>query len=119
MNTRSSPVLKGISRFSAGLAALLLVLFIGVHILQAVHTHTGQTGPVKTTKCSVQRAINRCQLCDYVLHKQISAIQATHVAVYVTGTPVALCLDQVSSIRARMMQLWTNKGPPAAGNLLA
>jgi hypothetical protein len=96
---------------------VFLLTFIGLHAAQAVHTHLDQVAPAHTTTGKfIQKGIACCQLCDYLLHKQSEGFhEAQSFTInYFAGKPVVLASGHLSSIRAVMAQLWTNKGPPSS-----
>lgn len=118
---------KGISitsylgRFKGALAILILCLFISVLIVQALHRHAETqsssasflSGAVAKEK-SVGELQLKCEICDYILHKQgqqLQPEQPPQVAVY-----YAPAIQSTPPYKASIPKLsffsWTNKGPP-------
>jgi hypothetical protein len=98
------------------MGTILLMIFISLHVIQAAHTHLESEAISKTTGGkSIQKGITRCPLCDYLLHKQFEGFhEAQSLSMnYFPGAPVVLASGHLSSIRAVLAQLWTNKGPPS------
>jgi len=98
-------------------ALLLVVLFLSITIVQALHSHKS-CSPIEQSVNSSDETVsnsNPCQLCDYLTHEQGKPLFIAYGSALVLSVPepIVFHLHNFIGNYKFTLQGFTNKGPPA------
>lgn len=97
-------------------SALLVVLFLAIPFIQALHSHhAGEDFVNTTTEKSISIAAEKCLICDYTAEIKGKQILMAHPPVI--SIPTNICATLNSFVYTRIykftLQNFSNKGPPS------
>ena len=103
------------SRVYRFLSVLLVTTVLSLSVVPLLHAHNDELRSLKTGATEYTKAVEKCQICDFLIHKQqkdfvLSASPALQLPFSFSlsktvDRPVALCKFSLPG--------FTNKGPPA------
>ncbi len=96
------------------LSMLLLMLFLSISILQLAHTHRAPASDKENITSDSVSAIEKCEICDFIIHKQSKHLPASFTSSIIALSPVEITHNSNSCIcnYEFALQGFTNKGPP-------
>jgi len=98
-------------------ALLLVVLFLSITIVQALHSHKSCLQIEQSFNSSDETVSNSnpCQLCDYLTHEQGKQLFISYGSALVLSVPEPIVFHAHNFIGNYKFTLqgFTNKGPPA------
>ena len=97
------------------LSMFLVLLFLSISILQLVHVHQASDPEKENIATDAVSAVEKCEICDFIIHKQSTHILSFTVGDLIVLSPVKVSYNCHSCIcnYEFTLQGFTNKGPPA------
>jgi len=96
------------------LSMLLVMLFLSISISQMLHTHKVFASEKENLTTDSVSAVEKCEICDFIIHKQSKHIPAYIVEQLIERSPAEVSYNCNSCIcnYEFTLQGFTNKGPP-------
>ena len=98
------------------ISLIMVVLVMSISVVQIFHSHTDDHHPIKTGEKEYTQAIEKCDICDFLVHKQqkeflLPGSQQTEMPQW-----FSVAKPMTGSVNFYKFTLpgFTNKGPPAA-----
>ncbi len=93
---------------------LLVILFTAMTVVQAFHAHDTVVSTNHADQCLISYGVEKCEICDFYLHKRCETIHPIYPPVLVTPFPTTVIHNSQHYIGNYKftLQNFTNKGPP-------
>lgn len=103
------------SEISRLVSLLMVVLILSISVVQIFHSHGDDQHPAKTGKTEYATAIEKCQVCDFLIHKQQKEFLLPSLQTLQLLYPVTLArkIARTAGFYKFSLPGFTNKGPPS------